>query len=191
MSYLQQIRREPQPLETSAVPFVPFPVRVGGRARADRRRGQRPRKRLRKIDPTPHPPAMADSSLGPVPLDGSNWSLVDIALCGLDAGHHHCGRRDKRGELGGLADSLARRRLGRRYRPAQLCPRPRSSREMVVMATHRSSRVQDLHWRWAASQGVFDAGLSVLFRGPSILAIASFVTLAAINSHLLQRALSV
>ncbi|KAK3361109.1 hypothetical protein B0T24DRAFT_691786 [Lasiosphaeria ovina] len=40
--------------------------------------------------------------------------------------------------------------------------------------------------------GVFDAGLSILFRGPSKMAIALvFVTLAAINSPLLQRALSV
>lgn len=75
---------------------------------------------------------MADRSLGPLPLDRSNWSLGDISLCGLDARHHHCGRRDERSELEGLANSFARHRLGRRYHSAQLHPRPKSSREMVV-----------------------------------------------------------
>ncbi|KAK0747540.1 hypothetical protein B0T21DRAFT_277011 [Apiosordaria backusii] len=62
----------------------------------------------------------------------------------------------------------------------------------LSMHPARRSRVQDLHWRWAAAGGLVDALKSMLVRGLSKTAIAcSLATIMAVNAPLLQRALSV
>ncbi|KAK4163600.1 hypothetical protein QBC43DRAFT_319389 [Cladorrhinum sp. PSN259] len=62
----------------------------------------------------------------------------------------------------------------------------------LSMHPNRQTRVKDLHWRWAAAEGLSDALGSIFTRGFSKTAVAcSFVTIVAINSPLLQRALSV
>ncbi|KAK4202586.1 hypothetical protein QBC40DRAFT_321469 [Triangularia verruculosa] len=62
----------------------------------------------------------------------------------------------------------------------------------LIMHPARQSRVQDIHWRWAASGGLVDALESIAIRGPSKTAIScSLATIMAVNAPLLQRALSV
>ncbi|KAK3994700.1 hypothetical protein QBC44DRAFT_285417 [Cladorrhinum sp. PSN332] len=62
----------------------------------------------------------------------------------------------------------------------------------LSMHPDRQTRVKDLHWRWAAAEGLVDALESIFTRGFSRTAIAcSFATIVAVNSPLLQRALTV
>ncbi|KAK4180343.1 hypothetical protein QBC36DRAFT_356310 [Triangularia setosa] len=62
----------------------------------------------------------------------------------------------------------------------------------LIMHPVRQSRVQNMHWLWAAAGGLVDALKSMFVRGLSKTAIAcSLATIAAINSPFLQRTFAV
>ncbi|KAK0674669.1 hypothetical protein QBC41DRAFT_378373 [Cercophora samala] len=61
-----------------------------------------------------------------------------------------------------------------------------------LMHPARQSRIQDIHWHWAAAGGLLNAIEAMFTTGISKTAIAcSLTTIMAINAPLLQRALSV
>ncbi|KAK0703025.1 hypothetical protein B0T26DRAFT_657440, partial [Lasiosphaeria miniovina] len=190
MSYLQ-IGRQPQPLENGAVPFVPFPVSADERVPTGDEGSDHESDATKTPQHRIQPPWQTGvwarfpwtAAIGVLLIFVFVGSMLAIAIAA--DGTSVASWKVSPTVLFAIASAAVTILLNfTLVRGAAV--------RWWFMATHRPSRVQDLHWRWAASQGVFDAGLSVLFRGPSIMAIASsFVTLAAINSPLLQRALSV